>query len=63
MAWRPPGDKPLSEIMMVSLLTHIYVSLGLNELDTPQLVIMGELLGADNIFSEICLYYIGNTQH
>ena len=26
MAWRRPGDKPLSEPMMVSLLTHIYVT-------------------------------------
>ena len=26
MAWRPPGDKPLSEPMMVSLLTHICVT-------------------------------------
>ena len=26
MAWRQPGDKPLSEPMMVSLLTHIYVT-------------------------------------
>ena len=26
MAWRRPGDKPLSEPMMVSLLTHICVS-------------------------------------
>ena len=25
MAWRRPGDKPLSELMMVSLLTHICV--------------------------------------
>ena len=25
MAWRRPGDKPLSELMMVSLLTHIWV--------------------------------------
>ena len=32
MAWRRPGNKPLSEPMMVSLLTHIYASLGLNEL-------------------------------
>ena len=32
MAWRRPGDNPLSEAMMVSLLTHIYASLGLNEL-------------------------------
>ena len=30
MAWRRPGDKPLSEPMMVSLLTHIC----LNELTT-----------------------------
>ena len=26
MAWRRPGDKPWSEPMMVSLLTHIYVT-------------------------------------
>ena len=26
MAWRRPGDKPLSEPMMVNLLTHIYVT-------------------------------------
>ena len=25
MAWRRPGDKPLSETMMVTLLTHIWV--------------------------------------
>ena len=31
MAWGCPGDKPLSESMMVSL-PHIYASLGLNEL-------------------------------
>ena len=32
MAWCRPGDKPLSEPMMVCLLMHIYESLGLNEL-------------------------------
>ena len=32
MAWRRPGDKPLSEAMMVRLLTHIYASFSLNEL-------------------------------
>ena len=33
MAWRQLGDKPLSETMMVSLLTwRMYASLGLNEL-------------------------------
>ena len=26
MAWRPPGDKPLSESMMVSLPTHICIT-------------------------------------
>ena len=26
MAWRRPGDKPLSEPMMVSLLTHLRVT-------------------------------------
>ena len=32
MAWRRPGNKPLSDAMLVSLLTH--ASLGLNELIT-----------------------------
>ena len=31
MAWRRPGDKPLSEPMVFSLLTHM-ASLSLNEL-------------------------------
>ena len=35
MAWRRPGDKPLSELMMVSLPTHIC-------LIRPQLVKSGE---------------------
>ena len=32
MAWCQPDDKPLSESMMVSLLMHIYASLGPSEL-------------------------------
>ena len=32
MAWRRPGDKPLSEAMMDILLAHLYVSLSLNGL-------------------------------
>ena len=32
MAWRRPGHKPLSELVMVRLPTHINGSLGLNEL-------------------------------
>ena len=38
MAWRRPGDNPLSETMIVSLLTHTYASLGLNELTDCGLV-------------------------
>ena len=40
MAWRRPGDKPLSELMMVSLLMHtrIYILFGLNELRPYQMV-------------------------
>ena len=37
MAWRRPGDKPLSEPMLVCLPTHLYASLGLNELTEPML--------------------------
>ena len=33
MAWRRPGDKPLSEPILVRLLTHIYASLGLSDLN------------------------------
>ena len=32
MAWHRPGDKPLSEPMVISSPRHIYASLGLNEL-------------------------------
>ena len=32
MVWRRSGDKPLSELMLIILPTHIYASLGLNEL-------------------------------
>ena len=34
MAWHRPGDKPLSEPMMASLLMHIYITQpqGVNEL-------------------------------
>ena len=44
MAWRRPGDKPLSEPMMVSLTTHICVT-GLNELIMHTLVYCSILLG------------------
>ena len=42
MAWRRPGNRPLSEPMLVSLSTHI-CSLGLNELiDIQLLAVWGE---------------------
>ena len=34
MTWRQAGVKPLSEQIMVSLLTHIYAPLGLNAVIT-----------------------------
>ena len=45
MAWRRPGDKPLSEPMLVSLLKHIYVT-------RPQWVNHQaiSIYSADNIF-------------
>ena len=44
MAWRRPGDKPLSEPMIVSLLTHICVT-------RPQSV---------NVLSQVLKWYAGN---
>ena len=40
MAWRRPGDKPLSEPMMVNW--HIYASLCLSELMFRELLITSE---------------------
>ena len=52
MAWRRPGDKPLSEAMMVSLLTHICITL-------PQWVkLQIHSLGHDQqFFATNTLYY------
>ena len=51
MAWRRPGDKPLSEPWMESLLTHIsvYASLGLNELNRS-----GSQVDIHAIFIRVC---------
>ena len=51
MAWRRPGAKPLSEPMMVSLLTHICVT-------RPQWVKPYEWIAARNIPSLQALHYI-----
>ena len=52
MAWRRPGDKPLSEPMMDSLPTRIYASRGLNELRAGQKWDSGHIfnvvLGSEN---------------
>ena len=61
MAWRRPGDKPLSEPMMISLLTHICVT-------RPQWVnssIPGQSHFADDTFKRILMnekfrYYDSN---
>ena len=59
MAWCQPGNKPLSEPMMVSLMMLIYGSLGLNELTHwPQwsVVIISKVL-----FSNSCYWTIITT--
>ena len=58
MAWRRSGDKPLSEPMMVSLLTHICVT-------RPQWVkIMTCFLTSDKPLSEqVCTEFCGTIWH
>ena len=51
MAWRRPGDKPLSELMMVSLLTHICVT-------RPQWV--NDSIWEDDILIQMYLFYHNN---
>ena len=48
MAWRRPGDKPLSEPMMVSLLTHICVT-------RPQWVIIS--LHCEEVYDRVCPWF------
>ena len=45
MAWRRPGNKPLFEPMMVSLLMHKYASLPLNEKREREIKFIGLLRG------------------
>ena len=67
MACRRPGDKPLSELMLVSLLTHICVTrpqwIKLTR-DTPYLTLMGKLwdVYCKDIL-EIWLRYNGTALH
>ena len=51
MAWRRPGDRPLSEPMTVKLLTHIYVT-GLNQLKNVLVQIMAWRRPGDRPLSE-----------
>ena len=53
MAWCRPGDKPLSEPMMVSLLTHICVTL-------PQWV-KGPVMKGIDLFFLVCLNKYNNS--
>ena len=48
MAWCRPSDKPLSEPLWVSLLTHVYPSLGLNELTSEKTFLSLFLLSDDS---------------
>ena len=49
MAWRGPGDKPLSEPMMVSLPTHICVT-------WPQWVKLSTGIHATDYTNEVCFF-------
>ena len=66
MAWRLPGDKPLSETTMVRLLILIYASLGLNELTLCRSKLHGNtenilLVSVKEKFSWGPFYYLGLT--
>ena len=58
MAWRRPGDKPLSEPMMVSLLTHICVA-------RPQWVNSQDshILPLQQVIKEFCKYFGKKWMH
>ena len=68
MAWRRPGDKPLSEPMMVSLLTHICVTRpqwvnwpGLAQPITPYLVTPHPAWSwEDSLVSKVVAYLLPN---
>ena len=66
MAWRRPGDKPLSEPMMVSLLTHICVTRPRcvkpfrsehNEGHFAKQFIYGKCLYFDSNFTSLCMFF------
>ena len=58
MAWRRPGDKPLSKPIMVWLLTHIYAPLGLNELTLGDRIILTMNFYHVIFASDICGIFI-----
>ena len=61
MAWRRPGDKPLSEAMVVSLLTHICVTrpqwVNTNLPRSQAAYVKNENSGKSEIFSFKALYF------
>ena len=63
MAWRRPGDKPLSEPMMVSLLTHICVTRPQWDNHLEYGMLMGHLAKCIQVIDDamwvafLCIYY------
>ena len=58
MAWRRPGDKPLSEPMIVIVSRRIYASLGLNELSHWSL---GDLNAMSKMQFSILFYWLSSS--
>ena len=53
MAWRRPGDKPLSESMMVNLLTHIYIYIYIYYIYVRYLLLMTNCFSPEMWFQRI----------
>ena len=58
MSWRRPGDKPLSEPMMILLLTHICVTRGCDYLSWVDLSIRCILVLANDVQGKHMLFYL-----
>ena len=58
MSWRRPGDKPLSEPMMIILLTHICVTRGCDYLSWVDLSIRCNSVVANDVQGKHMLFYL-----
>ena len=69
MAWRRPGDKPLSEPMMISLLTHIcvtraqWVQIALGNVTSVHAIYNFSITGSYSWIENDKLYIINNNSH